>query len=43
MLHSPRPDMLAGVMQPVELKAEDLKAVVALLLSPERTAPSAAK
>jgi ubiquinol-cytochrome c reductase cytochrome b subunit len=41
MLRSPRPDMLAGGMQPVELKQDDLDAVVAYLLTPARTAPGA--
>jgi ubiquinol-cytochrome c reductase cytochrome b subunit len=39
MLRSPRPDMLAGGMQPVEVKKEDLDALVAFLLAPARTAP----
>jgi ubiquinol-cytochrome c reductase cytochrome b subunit len=38
MLRSPRPDMVAGGMPPVELKDENLRAMVAFLLSPERTA-----
>jgi ubiquinol-cytochrome c reductase cytochrome b subunit len=37
MLRSPRPDMLAGGMQPVALKEDDLEAIVAFLLSSERT------
>ncbi|HVT15556.1 MAG TPA: cytochrome bc complex cytochrome b subunit [Thermoanaerobaculia bacterium] len=41
ILRSPRPDMLAGGMQPVELKKEDLEALVAFLLAPARTAPGA--
>jgi len=38
MLHAPRPDMLQGGMQPVQLKAEDMQALVAFLLAPQRDA-----
>jgi ubiquinol-cytochrome c reductase cytochrome b subunit len=42
MLHAPRPDMLQGGMQPVQLKSEDMQALVAFLLAPQRdTAPPA--
>jgi ubiquinol-cytochrome c reductase cytochrome b subunit len=42
MLHAPRPDMLQGGMQPVQLKSADMQALVAFLLAPQRdTAPPA--
>jgi ubiquinol-cytochrome c reductase cytochrome b subunit len=42
MLHAPRPDMLQGGMQPVQLKSDDMDALVAFLLAPQRdTAPPA--
>jgi ubiquinol-cytochrome c reductase cytochrome b subunit len=42
MLHAPRPDMLQGGMQPVQLKSEDMQALIAFLLAPQRdTAPPA--
>jgi len=42
LLHAPRPDMLQGGMQPVQLKNEDMQALVAFLLSAQRdTAPAA--
>lgn len=42
LLHAPRADMQAGGMQAVQLKPEDMKALVAFLLSPQRdTAPAA--
>lgn len=36
MLHAPRPDMIEGGMQPVQLEDDDMKALVAFLLSPQR-------
>jgi ubiquinol-cytochrome c reductase cytochrome b subunit len=42
LLHAPRPDMQQGGMQPVQLKGEDMQALVAFLLSAQRdTAPAA--
>jgi len=42
MLHAPRPDMTQGGMQPVQLKSEDMQALVAFLLAPQRdTVPPA--
>jgi quinol-cytochrome oxidoreductase complex cytochrome b subunit len=42
LLHAPRPDMVQGGMQPVQLKDEDMQALVAFLLAPQRdTAPPA--
>jgi ubiquinol-cytochrome c reductase cytochrome b subunit len=42
LLHAPRADMQAGGMQAVQLKPEDMQALVAFLLTPQRdTAPAA--